>query len=344
MAEGTDFWSSHSALKNLRDKAIQYINQHEHRVKILEKIPRTGCGNQVIEVKGLFRHYDPLKTLTSQDMEVLVIDLDFDPALIKTYKELGLLFKKNPNFDSRYMATRMIDLAALELKYMLGCDQQWIPVPKENKGPSAGPALPAAASAPAAREAPASPARNDQARAGTAGPLSDGEEENGSEEGYPDGADRGGDRHVAFTMLDPDNPYDVDWSEFVYPVAKHFVPRFRECHAVALMFFFDDELAAKFPDLSGQIHAGWQAHYNRPMNLNDILEPPKTGENAYDDEELTWLFQTARYYLAKLTPEQREEKGINPRTAKKVTQTHQVRRLSPHNDRFQSIIPRLRTS
>jgi hypothetical protein len=49
---------------------------------------------------------------------------------------------------------------------------------------------------------------------------------------------------------------------------------------------------------------------------------------------LTWLFQSARYYLAKLTPEQREEKGINPVTAKKVTQTHRVRRLSPLADRF----------
>jgi len=72
MAEGTDFWSSHSTLKTLKDKAIQYINQYEHRVKMLEKNPRTGCGNQVIEVKGLFRHYDPLKTLTSQDMEVML--------------------------------------------------------------------------------------------------------------------------------------------------------------------------------------------------------------------------------------------------------------------------------
>ncbi len=54
MVEGTEFssWSSHSFLKSVKDKAFQYINQYEHRVKVLEKNPSTGCGNQVIEVKA----------------------------------------------------------------------------------------------------------------------------------------------------------------------------------------------------------------------------------------------------------------------------------------------------
>jgi hypothetical protein len=95
------------------------------------------------------------------------------------------------------------------------------------------------------------------------------------------------------------------------------------------MFFFDDALAAKTPDLCGQINAGWQAHYKRRINLDDILAPPRSGENAYDDEELTWLYQTARYYVSKMTVEHRAEKGIDPKTAKRVLITHRVR--PPHD-------------
>jgi hypothetical protein len=133
--------------------------------------------------------------------------------------------------------------------------------------------------------------------------------------------DLGGDRNVHFQYFDPESPYDTDWTQFAYPVLSHFVPRFRECHAMALMIFFDDALATTSPDLCGQINAGWQAQYKRPMNLDDMLAPPRTGENAYDDEELTWLYQTARYYVLKMTGEQRAEKGINPKTAKKLEES-----------------------
>ncbi len=48
-----------------------------------------------------------------------------------------------------------------------------------------------------------------------------------------------------------------DWTEFKYPVAKDFAPRFKEAHAVAALFHLNAELAAKFP---GQINTGWIAH------------------------------------------------------------------------------------
>ena len=68
------------------------------------------------------------------------------------------------------------------------------------------------------------------------------------------------------------------------------------------MFFFDDELATKFPAPCGQVNAGWQAHFKCPMALDDILAPPTTGENSYDDEEMTWLYQSAKYYTHRVRP------------------------------------------
>jgi hypothetical protein len=51
------------------------------------------------------------------------------------------------------------------------------------------------------------------------------------------------------------------------------------------------------------------------MNLNEILDPIKTGENSYDDEEMTKLYETARYYLSKMSETQREDNGVAPHTA-----------------------------
>ena len=41
------------------------------------------------------------------------------------------------------------------------------------------------------------------------------------------------------------------------------------------------------------------------MNLEDILELPTTGENAYTDEEMTWLYQTAQFNASKMAAEQK---------------------------------------
>jgi hypothetical protein len=75
---------------------------------------------------------------------------------------------------------------------------------------------------------------------------------------------------------------------------QHLVPRFREVHAIAAMFHLNNELAAKFPVLNGQINEGWQAHYKRPVHINDILQPLSTGENSYEEEEIEWLQKTVR--------------------------------------------------
>ena len=327
MPDGTDFWTSHSTLKALKDKAIHYAKQVEHRVRLLEKNTRSGCGEQVMEVKGLIREWDASKSLQNQAFDGIIMDLDFDKDTVKAYRELGKYFVKD--VTSRQGVSKVIEYAALELKYMLGCDIEWNPTAND-AAPSPAPAPAHAAATPDAgplsnndKGPDKGAAINDNGPSARAGAMSDG----ANSDAYEEGMDRGGDRNIYFQYWDPKSPYDTDWTQFAYPVAQHFIPRFRESHAMALMFFFDDELAAKLPNLCGQIHAGWQAHFKRPMNLDDILAPPMTGENAYDDEEMTWLYQTARFYVAKMTDEQRADKGINPNTAKKVLMTHRVRPL-----------------
>jgi hypothetical protein len=132
-------------------------------------------------------------------------------------------------------------------------------------------------------------------------------------------------------MVDPSDPYQCDWTKFNFPVPKHFVRRFRKAHALAAMFHLNAELAAKFPVLSGQINTGWIAHYNKPIHVDQILQPPTVGEMGWEVEEVEWLEQTVRYYVEAMTPQQREELGITPEQARRIRKkaTDQVRRELP---------------
>ena len=324
MAEKTTFWASHSNLAELKDKAMVYAKCVEHRARLLEKCPRiaTGCPTQKIKLKGLIRAWDPTKSLQNQLFDEILIDLDFDKEAIKLYREAARSFVKFT--EGREGIPNVVQFAALEIKFMYGCDVEW------NSG--GDPAAPAALCAPAAagKENEAASTADKDSSTGDAAPstqedeavpppaaasppavpppataskaaLSDGDSSSSDSSAFSETADRGGDRIVHFQYIDPEAIMDTDWPDFKYPVAKHFIPRFRESFAVALLVFFDEALNAKFPNLCGQVHDGWRAHFKCAMQLKDILETPTTGENAYDEDEVNWMYQTARFYLAKMS-------------------------------------------
>ena len=92
MPDGTDFWTSHSVLKSMKEKAMEYAKQVDHRAKLLEKNTRCGCGQQVVEVKGLIRQWDPLVSLQNQTFDAIIMDLEFDKDTVKLYRDLGKCF------------------------------------------------------------------------------------------------------------------------------------------------------------------------------------------------------------------------------------------------------------
>ncbi len=121
---------------------------------------------------------------------------------------------------------------------------------------------------------------------------------------------------MQFTMIDPEDVYTCDWTEFKCPVAKDFVSRFKEAHAVAALFHLKAELAAKFPVLNGQINTGWIAHYKNP--IDQILKPPTICEQGWKDDEVEWLEQTVRYYVEPMNPVQRSELSVTPEQASQI--------------------------
>lgn len=278
----------------------------------------------------MFIEYDARQGLNNQEMTPAQIVLDFSPQHVTDYENLCTsVLADFRNMQGNDSVKRLVRLCAIEVKFLYGCTVSW---DGSDTSVAASPS----------RAQPASAGPDVRAQAGA---LSDGGNETDPEaekagaderadedsDPYGEGDDRGGDRFVHFTeRFDAENALDGDWSDFKYPVPEHFVARFREAHAIAAMFHLNDELAAKFPILNGQIHAGWQAHYKRPIHIDQILQPPTTGEFGWGDEDMQWLVQTVRFYLSSMSTEQLEERGIKPERARQIIKMRKVRRALPH--------------
>ena len=317
----SDFWTYHAVTRSCKGKVETYLKEYKYRLSILQENPR-AAADQEQEVVGLFINYDAGASFTNQEPAPVNMKLAFTEAHVSAYdsKSAQVVTSLADKLTGDKLVKQFVAFCACELKFLYGCSVPWdkLPVAGQSEAsdqasdPASVPASRSPSPKPKLTQAP-SPKTKAQA-------LSSGGEEGGNSDtdAYGSGDDRGGDRNVQFTMFDPENIYDIDWTAFKYPVAGHFVPRFKEAHAVAAMFHLNAELAAKFPVLNGQINTGWQAYYKKPIHVDQILQPPSIGELGWEDDEVEWLEQTVRYYVEPMTREQRSELGITPEQARRI--------------------------
>lgn len=317
----SDFWNYHAVTRSCKGKVETYLKEYKYRLSILQENPR-AAADQEQEVVGLFINYDAGASFTNQEPAPVNMKLAFTEAHVSAYdsKSAQVVTSLADKLTGDKLVKQFVAFCACELKFLYGCSVPWdkLPVAGQSEAsdqasdPASVPASRSPSPKPKLTQAP-SPKTKAQA-------LSSGGEEGGNSDtdAYGSGDDRGGDRNVQFTMFDPENIYDIDWTAFKYPVAGHFVPRFKEAHAVAAMFHLNAELAAKFPVLNGQINTGWQAYYKKPIHVDQILQPPSIGELGWEDDEVEWLEQTVRYYVEPMTREQRSELGITPEQARRI--------------------------
>ena len=316
----------------MKGKVETYLKEYKHRVGILKDTPRAAKDQQQ-EIVGLFRTYNAGASFTNQDPAPTNMALAFTEEHVKDYDgisaQLATIVAK-PTMPGDKLVRQFVLLCAREVKFLYGCSVPWDKLPVTEQSASADqesePASVAASSSPSPKLTQPPSALSSGAEEEDAGNI-----EEDSDAAYATGDDRGGDRTFNFTMVDPSDPYQCDWTKFNFPVPKHFVRRFREAHALAAMFHLNAELAAKFPVLSGQINTGWIAHYNKPIHVDQILQPPTVGEMGWEVEEVEWLEQTVRYYVEAMTPEQQLELGISPEQARRIRKkaTDKVRRALP---------------
>jgi hypothetical protein len=103
---------------------------------------------------------------------------------------------------------------------------------------------------------------------------------------------------------DPGNLDSIPWSDLSYDDDLNFTAK-RSYHAAAILVFYADAVREKQPDFCNQVHAGWQAHFKRPISAEDLDRMPTVGDNAYTDEEVAWCTETIRYLRGQL-----DDKGL----------------------------------
>ena len=301
---------------------------------IVKRTPR-AAEDQQQEVVGLVRTYNAGASFNNQEAPAVEMKLAFSVANVEQYSILSAAIASSmAKLTGAKLVREFVSFCACEVKFLFGCSVPWDKL--SDDGQSAAPADQESAEGseitdPASASSSPKPAVSQKGTAALSSGGEDGEDTPRGGDDNESDASGNGESHVEFTSIDPEDVYACDWTEFNFPVAKHFVSRFREAHALAALFHLNAELAAKFPELNGQINTGWIAHYKKPIHVDQILKPPTDGELGWEDEEVEWLEQTVRYYVEAMTPEQRAELGISPEQARRIRKkaTDKVRRALP---------------
>ncbi len=80
---------------------------------------------------------------------------------------------------------------------------------------------------------------------------------------------------------------------------------------MATLFFLSEELGNKFPKLKGQVHAGWQAKFKKPITMDQFLDPPSEMDAfKFTQDEEDWLQCTSQTLVMAMSIETREGCGI----------------------------------
>ena len=191
---------------------------------ILQETPR-AAADQEQEVVGLFRTYDAGASFTNQEAAPVNMSLTFTEAHVTFYETKSAQVVANlSKLTGDKLVRPFVELCACELKFLYGCSVSWnkLPVAGQSASDDQG-SEPAsdAASVPASRspspkpkltQAP-SPKPITKSRALSSGDASEDDEEgddgaNDSGDAYGSGDDRGGDRNVQFTLIDPEDIFN----------------------------------------------------------------------------------------------------------------------------------------
>jgi hypothetical protein len=327
--EGEDFWASSIALKPIREKWEPFLKQYKHRQRILIESPRKVDDDSSVlkTLHGLIAEFIRGKDLNKQAKPESEVSLEFEDDEWKLYGKLSEYVLDNwKEMKTRKGPKQIIQLAIMELRFWYGCDVTWRSTQEDSHvAASASEKAPPLEALGGEGEAAAAAEASEAAEAEVEAPEKESEEEEEEEEEEEVDDDNSPDSN--FVAWDPSDPYSIiNWDRIKYPSPKKMAAA-REFHAISLMFFFDKDLAAKFPDFNGTVHKSWQAHYKRTMDFIDIMRLPGVGPFEYDEEDRAWLAGTARYYLARMSSQEREELGISEEEACKYLQPGKDRQV-----------------
>ena len=288
------FWASASVLGAIRPKFEKYLKGIDYRSKLLKETPREEAerGNNNISCKGLFSEYISGKSYQQQAAKEITIELAMDEQLCELYTATSKTFAQYKDISGKDKIENLANMCVMELQFMHGCDVHW----KQPDGAAGG--------APPASQI-LQPANNGDDDNEKSGISSDGG--NDGEEGK----DSDDDEPLDFASIDPaDVLTSVPWERMEYPDHTKFLEK-KESFAIAMLFFFDEELQCKFPKLSGQVHAGWKHEFKRPVTIDQLLDRPEKISFMFEEREELWFRSTMQHFITAMNETQRENLGIS---------------------------------
>ena len=287
----TQFWNSAGPLVAIKPKLVAYLEGIDFRLKLLEEKPRLDFDKITtnVTVRGLFKIYQKHKSYQSQETKPQRIELAMDAVQCRVYGECSRAFAEKIDDSSEENIKALAALAVMELQFMHGCTVEW-----SRRDGEGGAAAGAASSSPQVL---------------TSGSQGDDDDDEGHG-GSGEGADAAGIDEFDFTQINCDKILTtVDWSTLDYGDATEFVT-YRECLALATVFFLCEVLGDKFPKLRDQVHAGWMHAIKEPISLDLLIDPPSEIDFEFTDEEEEWRCQAMQLFVGEMPEEKREALGI----------------------------------
>ncbi len=206
-----DYLNCHNIAKSFQAKVETYVKEHKHRVGILQDIPRAAT-EQEQEVVGLFRTYGTGASFTNQDAARAPVNmkLAFTEEHVKAHDVVSAQVATSlAKLAGDKLVRQFVALCACEVKFLCRCSVPWDKIPVAGQSASADQGSDPASVAASRRPSPKPKLTQAQAPSKAQALSSGGEEDddgdiNVNRDAYGSGDDRGGDRNVQFTMIDPD--------------------------------------------------------------------------------------------------------------------------------------------
>ncbi len=294
----SNFWDIQPMIRSLQPNWKRWQKAWRNRIKYYT--PRTDPPKEDVELRGMIEKWNPKKKLGEPQTTTIKMSPMFGEEVVAMYKQCNESYNPTPAIKSMEAAESLRKLVALDIKFMVGCDEEW------NFDDAA-----------------------DADAAAAPGPLAPGGEGDDAGASPPPPAGGG---------AAPNDPYDfTKWDLTDLPSIplgellseENNTASRRSWHAALILIFLSDDIERLHPDVAKKLHAVYNERFERPVEAQDLKRYPSIGPGAYNVEEVRWCDATYDFLVSQLDDEGRVKRGIPRRTRRSPAGRPQAAQAAP---------------
>lgn len=277
-----NFWDTQPFLKSLLPNWKKWQKVWKNR--ITHYTPRTKPQHPDVDVAGIIQKWNAKKKSGESQIETVAVSPMFGPEIVDQYRQLNESYSSSAPIKTTDAAQSLRKLVALDIKFMVGCDCEWIF--DDDGGP--GTAAPEGTLLP-----PAQAGDDDAGPSPASGPTS-----------------TAIDPHD-FTKWDLTDLPSIPLGEQQFEESN--ITSHRSWHAALILVTLSDDIERLHPDVARTLHAGYQTKFQRPVDVADLKKYPSVGAGAYTPEEVNWCDATYDFLLSQMDDDARIKLGLPSR-------------------------------